>query len=475
MLNQSKFYIDGEWVAPIAATSCSVVNPANEEVLTQISLGSVADADRAVAVAKAAFPSFSQTSKDERLALLQKIHDCFTARYDEMVQTIVSEVGAPIGLTQKFQARLGLLLLADTISVLKSYTFDENQGKTLLTREPIGVCALITPWNWPINQIACKVYSALAAGCTMVLKPSEVAPLNAILFAEILHEAGVPKGVFNLVNGDGATVGQRLASHSDVDMVSFTGSTRGGIAVAKAAADTVKRVVQELGGKSPNIILPDADLKRAVTSGVYACFMNSGQSCNAPTRMFVHTSQYDQAIEIAKSVAQTIKVGDPKALDTVMGPLVSETQWLRVQHCIQVGIDEGAQLATGGLGRPEGLQKGYFVKPTIFSHVKPQMIIAREEIFGPVLCIIPYETEKHAIAMANDTPYGLAALVHSGNPDSARRVARQLRAGNVQLNNGRLELGAPFGGYKQSGNGRERGRFGLEEFLETKAIAGYEA
>jgi aldehyde dehydrogenase (NAD+) len=359
--------------------------------------------------------------------------------------------------------------------VLEGFVFDDLRGTTLIAREAIGVVGLITPWNWPINQIVCKVAPALAAGCTMVLKPSEIAPLNAVLFAEVLHDSGVPKGVFNLVNGDGPTVGQAIAAHRDIDMVSFTGSTRAGILVAKAAADTVKRVHQELGGKSANIILPDADLKRAVSRGVSGCFLNSGQSCSAPTRMLVSAAQHDEAVAIAKAAAEGFKVGPPSAAGTMLGPVVSKAQFDKIQRLIEAGIAEGAQLATGGPGRPDGLNRGYYVRPTVFGGVRPEMTIAREEIFGPVLAILTYESEEDAIRLANDTPYGLAAYVQSGDLDRARRVASRLRAGNVHINYPRGDYGAPFGGYKQSGNGREYGEFGLAEFLETKAVIGYGA
>jgi aldehyde dehydrogenase (NAD+) len=384
-------------------------------------------------------------------------------------------MGAPAWLATRAQAATGLAHLGQVIAVLKDFAFESMRGTTLIAKEPVGVCGFITPWNWPINQIMTKVAPALAAGCTMVLKPSEIAPLNAMILAEILHAAGVPKGVFNLVNGDGPTVGQAIASHPDVDMVSFTGSTRGGIAVAKAAADTVKRVHQELGGKSANIILPDADLQKAVTGGVQGCFNNSGQSCNAPTRMFVQAGQQDQAAAIAKAVAEATKVGDPAAKGTTIGPVVSEVQFKKIQRLIEAGIAEGATLVAGGPGRPEGFNRGYYVRPTVFANVKPDMTIAREEIFGPVLSILPYESEEQVIGMANDTVYGLSGYVQSGDIDHARRVAAQLRTGNVHLNGAGPDFAAPFGGFKQSGNGREWGEFGFEEFLEIKAVMGYNA
>ena len=384
-------------------------------------------------------------------------------------------MGAPAWLSSRAQAATGLAHLNQMIAILKDFSFESMRGTTLIAREPVGVCGFITPWNWPMNQIACKVVPALAAGCTMVLKPSEIAPLNAVIYAEILDAAGVPKGVFNLVNGDGATVGQAIASHPDVDMVSFTGSTRAGIAVAKAAADTVKRVHQELGGKSANIILPDADLQKAVAGGVQSCFNNSGQSCNAPTRMFVQARQHDRAVEIAKAAAEATKVGDPNTKGTTIGPVVSEAQFRKIQRLIEAGIAEGATLVAGGPGRPEGFNRGYYVRPTVFANVKPAMTISREEIFGPVLSILPYETEEQVIGLANDTVYGLSGYVQSGDIEHARKVAAQLRTGNVHLNGAGPDFGAPFGGFKQSGNGREWGEFGLEEFLEVKAVMGYNA
>ena len=474
MSNHLKFYIDGAWVDPIEARSLDVINPATEEAVAKISLGSAADVDRAVKAARAAFPSYSRTSKEERIALLTRIIEAYKARYDDVAKAISQEMGAPAWLATKAQAATGVAHLNQMIAVLKDYEFEHLQGKTMIVREPIGVCGFITPWNWPINQIMCKVAPALAAGCTMVLKPSEIAPLNAIIFAEVLHAAGVPKGVFNLVNGDGPTVGQAIASHPGVDLVSFTGSTRAGILVAKAAADTVKRVHQELGGKSANIILPDADLKKAVADGVKSCFLNSGQSCNAPTRMFVHADQLADAVTVARQAAEAVKVGDPSAKDTTIGPVVSKTQFEKIQRLIEAGVREGATLVTGGPGRPEGLDRGYYVKPTVFANVTKDMTIAREEIFGPVLSILPYSTEAQAVEMANDTEYGLAGYVQSGNLDHARKVASELRAGQIAVNGAPGDMAAPFGGYKQSGNGREWGKYGFEEFLEIKAVLGYQ-
>ena len=472
MSNELKFYIDGAWVDPIAPRTLDVINPATEEPVARISLGSAADVDRAVKAARAAFPAYSHSPKAERLALLQRIVDAYKARYDDIARAISLEMGAPATLATKAQAATGIGHLNQMIAVLTDYEFEQKQGRTLIVREPIGVCGFITPWNWPINQIMCKVAPALAAGCTMVLKPSEIAPLNAIIFAEVLHAAGVPRGVFNLVNGDGPTVGQAIAAHPGVDLVSFTGSTRAGILVAKAAADTVKRVHQELGGKSANIVLPDADLKKAVADGVRNCFRNSGQSCNAPTRMFVHAEQHDDAVAVAREAAEAVTVGPPDGKDTVIGPVVSEAQFNKIQRLIEAGVAEGATLVTGGPGRPEGLTRGYYVRPTVFANVKPEMTIAREEIFGPVLSILPYDTEERAIEMANDTVYGLAGYVQSGDPAHARRVAAELRAGQITLNGAPGDVAAPFGGYKQSGNGREWGKFGFEEFLEIKAVMG---
>jgi aldehyde dehydrogenase (NAD+) len=475
MENKLNFYIDGKWVSPATPKTLEVINPANEEPYARISLGSKADVDKAVAAARKAFETYSKTSKEERLALLQKIVEAYQKHYAEMVETISKEMGAPVWLSKAAQAATGMAHLAEAMRLLKDYQFEKVNGSTALVYEPVGVCGLITPWNWPINQITCKVAPALAAGCTMVLKPSEVAPMSGMLFAQILDEAGVPPGVFNLVNGDGPTVGEALSSHPGIDMMSFTGSTRAGIAVAKAAADTVKRVSQELGGKSANIILDDADLSKAVAQGVQSCFTNSGQSCNAPTRMFVPRGKQDEAIKVAKAAAEKVKVGDPFADGTTIGPVVSEVQFNKIQGLIQKGIDEGATLVTGGVGRPEGLNRGYYVRPTVFANVTNDMTIAREEIFGPVLSILPYDTESDAIRQANDTVYGLSGYVQSGNIEHARKVAAQLRTGNVHLNGAGADFNAPFGGYKQSGNGREWGEFGLDEFLEVKAVMGYQA
>lgn len=475
MREMLEFYIDGQWVGPVTPQTRDVVNPATESVCGRISMGSPADVDKAVAAARRAFDSYSLTSVTERQQLLRSILDVFARRHDEIAEAIMVEMGAPWKLARKAQAASGPQHIKAALKALDTFEFSESHGTTRIIKEPIGPVALITPWNWPINQIAVKVAPALAAGCTMVLKPSEIAPFDAVLFAEILDEAGVPAGVFNLVNGDGPTVGTALATHPDIMMVSFTGSTRAGIAVAQNAAPTVKRVSQELGGKSANIILGDADFAAAVASGVRDCFDNSGQSCNAPTRMLVPKDRLAEAEAIARKTAEQTIVGDPRGEDTMIGPVVSETQWNKIQSLIRQGIDEGAELIAGGAGRPDGLDKGYYVRPTVFSHVRNDMTIAREEIFGPVLCLIPYEDEEDAIRVANDTPYGLSGAVSSGDLEHARRVAARLRTGMVHINGAPLDSQAPFGGYKQSGNGREWGPHGIDEFLELKSIYGYEA
>ncbi|HEX3645718.1 MAG TPA: aldehyde dehydrogenase family protein [Vicinamibacterales bacterium] len=473
-MDHLNFYIDGAWVPPAKPATRDVINPATEQSIGKISMGSAEDVDRAVKAARKAFDSFSRTTPAERIALLENVVRVYKTRHQELAKTISTEMGAPFGLSKAAQAAAGLGHFAQAIEVLKTYAFEEARGRTMIVHEPVGVCGLITPWNWPINQIACKVAPALAAGCTIVLKPTEVAPMNAILFTEILHQAGVPPGVFNLVNGDGPTVGAAIAAHPGIDMVSFTGSTRAGVQVAINAAPTVKRVTQELGGKSANIILDDADFQTAVAGGVTSCFTNSGQSCNAPTRMLVPASRQAEAIAIAKAAAERMVVGDPFQEGVKLGPVVSEVQFNKIQGLIQQGIDEGAQLVTGGVGRPDGLATGFYVKPTVFAGVNNSMTIAREEIFGPVLAILPYESEEDAIAIANDTPYGLSGYVSSGDLEHARRVASRLRTGNVHLNGAPGAFDAPFGGYKQSGNGREWGVNGFEEFLETKAVLGYQ-
>ena len=475
MVHRTQFYIDGAWVEPVAKKSTPVVNPATEDAMYEIALGSKADVDKAVVAARRAFETFSQTTREERVALLTRIVEAYKARMKDIGAAISDEMGAPLGFAEKFQAGAGLGHIMSTLDVLKTYHFEEPVGSAMVVREPLGVIGMITPWNWPLNQIACKVAPAIAAGCTMILKPSEFTPSSALIFAEILHEAGVPKGVFNLINGLGPEVGVAMSEHPGIDMISFTGSTRAGIDVAQRAAPTVKRVSQELGGKSPNIILADADLVKAVTGGVAHVFNNSGQSCNAPTRMLVPLSKMKEASAIAKGVADKTKAGDPRSVDTNIGPVVSSIQWNKIQALIKKGIDEGATLVAGGLGRPEGVNKGFFVRPTVFADVTNDMSIAREEIFGPVIAIMGFKDEAEAVKIANDTPYGLAGYVSAGTIEGARKVARQLRAGNINLNGVPNERTAPFGGYKQSGNGREWGKFGLEEYLEVKAIAGFGA
>ena len=473
MVNRTQFYIDGAWVNPVTPKSRPVVNPATEQPMYDIALGSAADVDKAVAAARSAFETFSQTSREERVALLTRIVEVYKSRTKDLGAAISDEMGAPLGFAEKFQVGAGLGHIVATLDILKTYNFEEPIGSAMVVREPVGVVGMITPWNWPLNQIACKVAPALAAGCTMILKPSEFTPSSALIFAEILHEAGVPKGVFNLINGLGQEVGAAMSSHPGNDMISFTGSTRAGIDVAQRAAPTVKRVSQELGGKSPNIILEDADLQKAVTGGVAHVFMNSGQSCNAPTRMLVPQSKMNDAIAIAKGVAESTKAGDPRAADTKIGPVVSSIQWEKIQTLIKKGIEEGATLVSGGPGRPEGVEKGYYVRPTVFANVTNDMAIAREEIFGPVISIMGFKDEDEAVKIANDTPYGLAGYVSAGSIERARKVGRQIRAGNINLNGVPNERTAPFGGYKQSGNGREWGKFGLDEYLEIKAIAGF--
>ena len=474
MREMLQFYIDGKWVDPVQVNPFAVINPATEEICGHISLGSSEDVNKAVAAAKRAAPGFARSTREERVVLLQSILEIFARRQDEVAGAIMEEMGAPWPLAKYAQAASGLQHISATLEVLKTYAFEESHGSTRLLKEPIGPCALITPWNWPINQIAVKVAPALAAGCTMVLKPSEIAPFDAVIFAEILHEAGVPPGVFNLVNGDGPTVGAALSGHPDITMVSFTGSTRAGIAVAQNAAPGVKRVAQELGGKSANILLDDADFDKAVTMGADVCFNNTGQSCNAPTRMLVPKHRLQEAAAIAAAKADSTIAGDPQDKAANIGPVVSDIQWNKIQGLIQKGIDEGATLVAGGVGRPEGLEKGFYVKPTVFSDVNNDMTIAREEIFGPVLSILPYEDEDDAVRIANDTPYGLSGYVTSSDLDRARSIASRLRTGMVHINHASLDAMAPFGGYKHSGNGREWGAHGLEEYLEVKSVYGYD-
>jgi aldehyde dehydrogenase (NAD+) len=469
-----KFYIDGQWVDPAQPKDFKVINPATEETAGVISMGSASDVDRAVAAARRAFESFSQTSRAERRALLENILKVYKKRYADVANAIRDEMGAPTKLANGSQAGIGVGHITAMIDVLGTFEFEDRRGATRLVLEPVGVCALITPWNWPINQVAAKVVPALAAGCTMVLKPSEFSPFSAVIWAEVMHEAGVPKGVFNLINGTGTEVGAALASHPDVDMVSFTGSTRAGTEVARLAAPTVKRVHQELGGKSPNILLDDADFPQAVKASVLHVFQNSGQSCNAPTRMLVPASRLAEVEALAKKVADKVTVGDPNSQETEIGPVVSAIQFERIEGYIAKGIAEGAKLVVGGSGRPEGLTKGYYVRPTIFSNVNNDMVIAREEIFGPVLAILPYRDEEEAIRIANDTPYGLAAYVWSNDLARANRISRRIRAGRVAINGASGDMNTPFGGFKKSGNGREWGEHGLRDFLEVKAVLGAE-
>ena len=474
MLEKLQFYIDGRWVDPVEPRSLDVINPATEEAYGRISLGSAADVDRAVAAARRAFESYSRTTREERLDLLRAILAEFKKRHDDVAEAIMDEMGAPWGLARGAQALSGSQHIRAAIKALESYAFEEHLGTTNVVREPIGVCGLITPWNWPMNQIAVKVAPALAAGCTMVLKPSEIAPFDAMVFAEILDAAGVPAGVFNLVNGDGPGVGTAISGHPDIDMVSFTGSTRAGVLIAQNAAPTVKRIAQELGGKSPNILCDDETFEKAVEEGATEMFDNTGQSCNAPSRMLVPRHRMDEAAAIAARVADGIKVGNPREDGVQMGPLVSRAQWDKVQGLIQAGIDEGATLVTGGTGKPEGLDKGFYAKPTVFANVSNDMTIAREEIFGPVLSIIPYDDIDEAVRIANDTPYGLSGYVSCADLEQARDIAARLRTGMVHINGAHLDSAAPFGGYKQSGNGREWGHHGIDEFLELKSVYGYD-
>lgn len=473
MDHNRQFYIGGEWVKPSSDALLEVVNPATEETIAAIAAGSSADIDRAVAAAREGFKAYSQTTVVDRIALLRRILEGFEARLEDLSQAMSLEMGVPIAAARTIHYPSGPAHLIETIKVMEDFSFASLRGSTLISKEPIGVCGLITPWNFPINQVVCKIAPALAAGCSIVLKPSEISPLSALIIAEILDDAGTPKGVFNLVNGTGIDVGRPLAAHSDVDMISFTGSTRAGIDIAKAAADTVKRVAQELGGKSANILLPDVDMERAVTLGVQRCFNNSGQSCVSPTRLLVPRDRRHEVAGIARSVADKFKVGDPADPATTLGPVASRSQFEKVQRFIQSGISEGATLVAGGPERPDGLTRGFFVRPTVFGDVSPNMAIAREEIFGPVLSIIPYDSEDHAVDIANATAYGLAAFVQSADLGNARKIATRLRVGMVHLNYPPVDRGAPFGGVKQSGNGREWGEYGVNEFLETKATVGH--
>ena len=472
--NMLKFYINGAWVDPVSTTRAGVENPATEDIVCEVALGNAADVDRAVAAARAAFMGWTTRAPAERIAIVKRILELYNERAEDFAKVMSTEMGAPITWAREAQFWAGQVHFEATIKAGEEFVWEHDRGTTRIVHEGIGVCALITPWNWPMNQIVCKVAPALIAGCTMVLKPSEIAPLSGTLFAQVCHDAGVPAGVFNLVNGTGPDVGAHMSAHPEVDMVSFTGSTRAGTAVAAAAAATVKRVAQELGGKSANIILPTADITAAVKGGVDGCFYNTGQSCDAPTRMFVPRAHMDTAMAAAKEAAEAFVVGDTTDEGTTMGPLVSKTQFDKVQRLIAAGISEGATLVTGGVGRPVGVNRGWFVRPTVFGNVTNDMTIAREEIFGPVLSIIPYDTVDEAIFEANNTEYGLAAYV-AGPVADAIPVARQLRAGTVNLNYPAWDTSAPFGGYKQSGNGREYADWGIHDFCEVKGIVGFGA
>ena len=473
MDNLLKFYIGGQWVPPASDATMPVLNPATEAQIGSVAMGNAADVDKAVAAAKAAFESFSQTSKADRLALLHRLKTVTKKRIEDLAQAMRMEMGAPISMARDAQADAAVGHLQGFIDALE--TLEERTtlaNGDVLMREPIGVCGLVTPWNWPMNQIALKVIPALATGCTCVLKPSEHTPVSAMVYAEIIDEAGYPAGVFNLINGDGANVGSALSRHRDVQMMSFTGSTRAGTAVTRDAAETIKRVTLELGGKSPNLVFSDCDLEERVAASVDECMFNTGQSCDAPTRLLVERSCYDEVLKIAKHAAEATAVGDPAQTGDHIGPLFDRIQYERVQAMIQKGLDEGATLLAGGLGKPEGFETGWYVKPTIFADVSNEMAVAQEEIFGPVLVIIPFEDEADAIAIANDTPYGLAAYLQTGSPARAERVSSRLRAGAIHINGGGFNYGSPFGGYKQSGNGREGGLMGLEDYLETKTLHG---
>lgn len=472
-MDHSTFYIDGAWVPPLSPLGFAVENPATEEIVTEISLGTAADVDRAVAAAKAAFPAWAATPVVERRACVERLLEIYKARYEEMAQAITTEMGAPISMSRAQQADTGVGHVEGFLGALDAMEWEWQlpNGDTLM-REPIGVVGLITPWNWPVNQISLKVIPALLTGCTCVLKPSEIAPLSAMLYAEMIDEAGFPAGVFNLVNGEGPEVGSALSRHPDIAMMSFTGSTRAGAAVTRDASDTVKRVTLELGGKSPNLLFADCDLEAQVAAAVAECMNNTGQSCDAPTRLIVERSVYDKAVALAQVAAEETVVGDPAQEGDHIGPLVSALQWERVQTLIQAGLDDGARLVAGGPGKPEGINRGHYARPTVFADVTPEMRLWREEVFGPVLVITPFEDEAEAITLGNDTPYGLAAYVQTGDPARARRVAKALRAGMVHLNGAPHNYGSPFGGYGQSGNGREGGLLGLEDFTEVKAVHG---
>jgi len=470
--NALKFLINGNWVEPIGSSRHKLINPATEEMVCEIAMGDKADVDRAVAAAKAAFPAYSMTTPTERRRLLQRLLELYNENYDEIAAMMTEEMGTTATFSHAAQAWVGRAHLETIINVLETYAFEELRGDVLITREAVGVCGLITPWNWPMNQLVVKVVPALAAGCTMVVKPSEYSPLSSIRFSELVKEAGFPAGVYNYINGEGHIVGEAMSRHPDIDMMSITGSARAGVAVAKASADTIKRVHQELGGKSANIILPDACFEEAVIRGVHGCYTNCGQACKAPTRMLVPHDRMDEAAQIAAHTANAIRVGPPTDAASEQGPVVNRQQYEQIQALIESGISEGAKLVAGGPGRPQGLNRGYYVRPTVFSHVTPEMTIAREEIFGPVLSIIGYTDEDDAVRIANDTVYGLAGYIQTNDNGAARRIARQLRVGMVYINEADWDAAAPFGGFKQSGNGREHGEFGLADFLEIKATGG---
>jgi aldehyde dehydrogenase (NAD+) len=472
-MKYDKFYINGEWVSPAGNETLDVINPATEEPCGSVPMGAAADVDAAVAAAKAAFPGWAALSADERAGYLDKIAEIMTRRHGEFADVVCQEMGMPLPMAGAVQVGMPMANFANYARIAREFEYEKAQGGTQIVKEPIGVCGFITPWNYPLHQIVAKVAPALAAGCTMVVKPTEMAPLCAFMLAEVFDEAGVPAGVFNLVNGLGPIVGEAIAAHPDVDMVSFTGSTRAGKRVAELASQTVKRVTQELGGKSANVVLDDADFAKAIPAGVMGCYMNSGQTCSAPTRMLVPRERQEEAVQIAKATAEALKFGDPKGEGTTHGPIVHAAQYEKVKELIGLGVKEGANLVTGGAERPEGVDKGYFVKPTVFSDVTNDMTIAQEEIFGPVLSIIPYDSEEEAVQIANDSIYGLAGCVWSGDKDRAINVARQMRTGQVTINEAGFDINAPFGGYKQSGNGRELGEFGMDEYMEIKALLGY--
>jgi aldehyde dehydrogenase (NAD+) len=471
MRTLNRFYINGQWVAPHdGGTLHPIVNPADETTIGTLTLGTAGDVDRAVAAARAAFPTWSTTTREERIALLERIIECYRARMDDLAKAVREEIGAPVSLCKGLHVPVGLAQLEGALKVLREFRFEREHGRNYVRREPVGVAALITPWNWPLNQIAAKVAPAIAAGCTVILKPSEIAPLDAVIFAEIMHEAGTPPGVFNMIFGDGPVVGAALSSHRDVDMVSITGSTRAGVEVARAAASTVKRVTQELGGKSALIILDDADLRASVKSAVVQCMTNSGQTCVAPTRVLVPRERMEEAAAVAAAVANQLVPGDPVDPNIRLGPVANRAQYDKVQRMIRVGMEEGATVVAGGPERPDGITNGFYIRPTIFTHVSNKMTIAREEIFGPVLALIAYDTEDQAVEIANDSPYGLAAYVYSSDDERARRVANQMRAGIVRINNAQTDFSMPLGGYKSSGNGREYGEEGFGEYLEIKSV-----